>query len=101
MRRLIQVSPGSVSAAPWLLAFILGVAPLGPRAVAEDAPDAASTSILSAIEELESEHAAKCHSTASRFQDFLFGTPLSPEARLANAELKKRLCNVRRRASKS
>lgn len=91
MRRLIQASSGSVRAAPWLLAFVLGVAPLGPRAVAEDAPDAASTSILSAIEELESEHDAKCHSTASRFQDFLFGTPLSPEARLANAELKKRV----------
>ncbi|MEE2674618.1 MAG: CRTAC1 family protein [Myxococcota bacterium] len=88
MRRLIQASRGSVRAAPCLLAFVLGVAPL---VVHGAALDAASTSILSAIEVLESEHDAKCHSTASRFQDFLFGTPLSSEARLANAELTKRV----------
>jgi hypothetical protein len=47
--------------------------------------------ILSAIERLESGHDAKCHSTASRFEDFLFGTPLGDDARFANFEEQKRL----------
>ncbi|MEE9607473.1 MAG: VCBS repeat-containing protein, partial [Myxococcota bacterium] len=52
---------------------------------------ASPDSVLSAIERLESDHDARCHSSASRFEDFLFGTPLSAEARRANVELKKRL----------
>ncbi|MFB3118855.1 MAG: hypothetical protein ACE1ZP_08805, partial [Myxococcota bacterium] len=47
--------------------------------------------LLSAIEQLESEHDAKCHSSASRFEDFLFGTPLSGAARSANVELQVQL----------
>ena len=43
--------------------------------------------LLSAIEQLESDHDAKCHSSANRFEDFLFGTPLSEAARSANVEL--------------
>jgi hypothetical protein len=47
--------------------------------------------VLEAIETLESRHDARCHSTASRFEDFLFGTPLSTEARHAHVDLQKRL----------
>jgi hypothetical protein len=47
--------------------------------------------LLSAIEQLESDHDAKCHSSASRFEDFLFGTPLSEAARSANVELQVQL----------
>jgi len=47
--------------------------------------------LLGAIEELESEHDAKCYSSASRFEDFVSGTPLSPDARLTNVSLQKRL----------
>ena len=47
--------------------------------------------LLSAIEELESDHDAKCHSSANRFEDFLFGTPLSETARNANVELQVQL----------
>ncbi|MBW2692346.1 MAG: VCBS repeat-containing protein, partial [Deltaproteobacteria bacterium] len=43
--------------------------------------------LLSAIEQLESDHDAKCHSSANRFEDFLFGTPLSDAARSASVEL--------------
>ena len=43
--------------------------------------------LLSAIEQLESHHDAICHSSANRFEDLLFGTPLSDEARSANVEL--------------
>ena len=47
--------------------------------------------LLSAIEQLESDHDAKCHSSANRFEDFLFGTPLSGAARSANVELQVQL----------
>ena len=35
--------------------------------------------LLSAIEQLESDHDVKCQSSANRFEDLLFGTPLSDE----------------------
>ncbi len=47
--------------------------------------------LLSAIEELESDHDARCHSSANRFEDFLFGTPLSEAARSASVELQVQL----------
>jgi hypothetical protein len=47
--------------------------------------------VLSAIELLESGSDAKCHSSASRFGDFLYGTPLTDEARREQFELQKRL----------
>src|SRR5262245_63642925 len=61
-------------------------APPAPRS--EEAPSAAP--ILAALESLESGHDAKCHSTASRFEDFLYGTPLGDGARSENVEAQKR-----------
>ena len=58
-----------------------------PASHSDPSPDR----ILSAIETLESEHDATCYSSAGRFEDFLFGTPLSAGARHANVELQKRL----------
>ncbi len=55
-----------------------------------DQPDPPPESILSAIETLESESNAKCHSSASRFEDFIYGTPLTDEGRWANVDLQKR-----------
>jgi enediyne biosynthesis protein E4 len=46
--------------------------------------------ILDAIEMLESASDAKCKATADRLEDFITGTPLSEEARLAKIELQKR-----------
>ncbi|HXV37277.1 MAG TPA: hypothetical protein VEC18_09010, partial [Myxococcota bacterium] len=43
--------------------------------------------LLTAIEDLESSRDAKCHSSANRFEDFLFGTPLSEAARSAGVAL--------------
>ena len=64
----------------------------GDTRVPEETPgESSSETILSAIERLESQHDAKCHSSASRFEDFLFGTPLSAQARLAHDEAKKRV----------
>jgi hypothetical protein len=49
------------------------------------------TPVLTAIESLESQSDAKCHSSASRFEDFLHGTPLSDEARQTKADAQKAL----------
>jgi hypothetical protein len=65
---------------------------LGTKADTPGRIDAkAATPLLSAIEKLESSSDAKCHSTASRFEDFLFGTPLLDEARLEKVDLEKEL----------
>jgi hypothetical protein len=74
--------------------------PAAPAPPAAEPPSAAP--ILSALERLESGSDAKCHATASRFEDFLYGTPLGDGGREANVEAQKRL--VRRlwsRASRS
>ena len=57
----------------------------------ENLRESSPETILSAIERLESQNDAKCHSTASRFEDFLFGTPLSAQARLAHEDTKRRI----------
>ncbi len=54
-------------------------------------PDSSSQVILDRIGDLEAESDAKCNSTASRFEDFLFGTPLSESARIEKNELQKSL----------
>ena len=57
--------------------------------------------ILSAIYELESQSDPKCHSTACRFEDFIYGTPLSSEARETKTDLQKELVSeIWRSASK-
>src|SRR5262245_28607296 len=82
---------------PWAaLGLLCAFAPGGLRAEepvaraprSEEGPSAAP--ILAALESLESGHDAKCHSTASRFEDFLYGTPLGDGARSENAEAQKR-----------
>lgn len=47
--------------------------------------------IVSAIEELEGQSDPKCHATASRLEDFMFGTPLTAEARARKVELQRGL----------
>ena len=58
---------------------------------AESSRDAGTAPILSAIETLESGSDVKCYSSASRFEDFLYGTPLGDDARHAEGEQQKRL----------
>ncbi|MBW3671091.1 MAG: CRTAC1 family protein [Acidobacteria bacterium] len=48
-------------------------------------------SIVDAIEELEGTRDPKCHATASRLEDFMYGTPLTPQAREKKVELQKDL----------
>jgi len=50
-----------------------------------------AASILLAIRALESDRDPKCHSTACRFENFIYGTPLTGEARDRKVELQKEL----------
>ena len=45
--------------------------------------------IVNEIGELESVRDPKCYATASRLEDFIYGTPLEAEARFAKIELQK------------
>lgn len=89
MRNRVDLLHRSARAAG-VAALLAIAAPLGGSAASAAAEDR-SAPILSAIERLESQRDAKCHSTASRFEDFLYGTPLSEAARFANADLQGRL----------
>ncbi|TFG95387.1 MAG: hypothetical protein E4H11_05130, partial [Myxococcales bacterium] len=68
-----------------------------PEATGSSPPAASSqgeplaSPLLEALERLESVHDAKCHSSASRFEDFLYGTPLGEAAQIANVEQQKRV----------
>ena len=62
--------------------------------------DSATQSIVDLIGELEGERDPKCYATASRLEDFMYGTPLSAEARFVKNNLQTRLASaVWRRAS--
>ena len=75
----------------WVRRDQLFAPPDAPMPVAaSDQAGPAPESILSAIETLESESDAKCHSSANRFEDFIYGTPLADEGRWANVDLQKR-----------
>jgi hypothetical protein len=88
--RPARVTAGLLVAALALCTVVV-VAPGNAPAQQEAPPGSSPETILSAIEQLESAHDAKCQSSASRFEDFLFGTPLSAEARLAHENAKKRV----------
>ena len=47
--------------------------------------------ILADILELEGEKDPKCYATASRLEDFMYGTPLTDPARFQKNKLQKRL----------
>lgn len=47
--------------------------------------------VLTEMEVLESARDAKCHATASRLEDFIYGTPLSMEARNARIDFQQQL----------
>ncbi|MBW2287235.1 MAG: VCBS repeat-containing protein [Deltaproteobacteria bacterium] len=97
MQPIVPDPPSPLRAALGLLASVLAlctvvvVAHGEPREPEETLRESPPETILSAIEQLESQHDAKCQSSASRFEDFLFGTPLSAQARLAHDEAKRRV----------
>jgi hypothetical protein len=53
------------------------------------------TNIICEIEKLESDRDPKCHATATRLENFIYGTKLSPETRFLKVDLqKKRLLHL-------
>ena len=86
-RKWIVLGVFPVSAA-WCLAAEPESAPV------PDAPPAVEQGtavLLEQIKELEGTRDPKCHATASRLEDLIYGTPLTSEARSAKNELEKRL----------
>ena len=72
----------------WSFALALLIIFTSPLA-AQDLP--AYNPVLSEMGELESRRDAKCHATASRLEDFIFGTPLSFTARKARIDFQQAL----------
>jgi enediyne biosynthesis protein E4 len=50
--------------------------------------------ILADIEQLEGDKDPKCYATASRLEDFMYGTPLTDQARFQKNKLQKRLAEI-------
>ena len=50
--------------------------------------------ILAGIEELEGNRDPKCYASASRLEDFMYGTPLTDPARYQKNKLQKRLAEI-------
>ncbi len=59
--------------------------------VASTFVDSGAISIVNSIIKLESTSDAKCHSTACRLEDFMYGTPLSDDARNMRWEFQRKL----------
>lgn len=53
-------------------------------------PPSPTDSVIAELLKLEQQREPKCYATASRLEDFMFGTPLSKEARFAKNLLQKR-----------
>ena len=52
--------------------------------------------VLQVMENLEKNRDPKCYATASRLEDFIYGTPLSPEARDAKNVIQKTFLQLAR-----
>ena len=70
-------------------ALITGGLVCGLTGLATAQSQRAPNPILNAMQGLESARDAKCHSTACRLEDFIFGTPLSVSAREAKVDLQR------------
>ena len=87
----------SARATPWLLLFLLA-AGLATAQTEDNA--SAARGIVDLIGQFEGERDPKCYATASRLEDFMYGTPLSTEARFVKNDLQTALASsVWRRAS--
>lgn len=69
-----------------LASICLSGLPSGATVAADSLPV-----VIEQIRQLEGERDPKCHATASRLEDLIYGTPLTTEARLAKNDLQKEL----------
>ncbi len=67
----------------WVLIFSISSVVFAETVITDPRADAmpAFAPIISQLKHLESNRDAKCHSTACRFENFVFGTPLNDESR--------------------
>ena len=70
----------------WTALFLLAGSLVSPVLLAQSTSD-----IIQSIQALESRNDPKCYATASRLEDFMFGTPLSFEARAGKNLLQRNL----------
>ena len=63
-------------------------------AFAQNSQNQSLDHILAGIEELEGNKDPKCYATASRLEDFMYGTPLTDQARYEKNKLQKRLAGI-------
>jgi len=68
-----------------LLTFLI------PNVSSSQDTNASKLCIIDNIQRLESAKDPKCHATASRLEDFMYGTPLGEDARIRKTELQKKL----------
>lgn len=66
---------------------LVGLAMVAASSLAQDG----TTPIIDALKRLESQSDSKCHSTFCRFEDFVYGTPMSEQARNERGVLQKDL----------
>ncbi len=59
--------------------------------VCSQEPSSPNSCLIDNIKNLESSKDPKCHATASRLEDFMYGTPMTESARLKKIELQKKL----------
>lgn len=73
----------------WLLLVV--VCPILLTAQDESEPGGMLSDLFDKIQRLESQCDPKCAATASRLEDFMYGTPLTDDARFKKIDLQKRL----------
>ncbi len=75
-----------------ILAQAIGLLLLPSAALAQSAaPESSVPTIIEQIGKLEQKRDPKCYATASRLEDFIYGTPLESETRFEKIELQKAL----------
>lgn len=73
-----------------LIYSLQGIVPLWAESTEKKAKESA-TNIICEIGKLENNRDPKCHATATRLENFMYGTKLSPETRFLKVKLQKQL----------
>ena len=91
IKRLKRNEKKSISQSIRLCILVLGLLSQVYTSQAQDETSGSYEVIIGTIENLESSKDPKCHATANRLENFMFGTPLTDEARDFRIDLQKKL----------
>ncbi len=89
--RMKNVTPGKIIVPVVLSLYLLAPLPVRADEHTEAGGLDSLTSILQGIQDLESDRDPKCQATATRLENFMYGTPLSSAARNEKIRLQKQL----------